>query len=270
MIETKHTGGIVWETSYFLLDYLLLLLLEPQPQNDPNHDLKMSPPTTIPTKSHSLGHVLEIGSGCGLIGLGLATAAAVAACHQYCHDHPIIQSMVATEISPVLQNLQYNINQQNQKNSTIMSHPNTNPNRFLVHCSELDWMNYHDDFQRFNQILKPHSYNTIIGTDVLFAPSLVIPLLQTLQYAIYRPNRNNNTINNSHDHHDLITSSTIYICDQIRCVKSYQLFWQEAQNYGFHIEDITHTEVYNQYPMLTWGKELEFHILRLTLSLNDL
>ena len=80
-----HTGGIVWETSYLLACYL-----EAKHKN----------------KKNSLGKVLEVGSGCGMLGLILSAS-------------KLAKNVVMTETTEVLPNLEenvsFNLKQKGQK-----------------------------------------------------------------------------------------------------------------------------------------------------------
>jgi methylase of polypeptide subunit release factors len=78
----EHTGGIVWETSFLLLDYLLQLK------------------STSKEQYQSLGRTLEVGAGCGLLGQVLAAA--------NCSSE-----MIVTETEQVLVNLQANLDRNN-------------------------------------------------------------------------------------------------------------------------------------------------------------
>eukprot|EP01043_Picozoa_sp_COSAG02_P104459 COSAG02_NODE_40455_length_405_cov_1.009804_1_plen_134_part_11 len=60
-----HTGGIVWETAF-----LLALFLEQQQQkNNKKKQSQAAAPSVVGAR-----HVLEVGAGCGLLGMVLAAA----------------------------------------------------------------------------------------------------------------------------------------------------------------------------------------------------
>lgn len=92
-------------------------------------------------------------------------------------------------------------------------------------------------------------YDTILGTDVLFAPHLVEPLLKTM-HAL------------SHAH------TKIYLCLQIRCPTSHQKLLDMCSsennnnNRLFDLEDITNELM--ELPSCKWGIELECYLFRLT------
>lgn len=175
----NHTGGIVWETSFLLLDYLR--------RSDEN-----------------LGRMIEVGAGCGLLGLALS---------ERCNK------VVLTEAPEVLSNLQANLdlNKESVKETTRAA------------C--LDWTDFETTAEEAS--IGRHEWDTILGTDVIFSPSLVQPLLDTLLFL-------------SHE------TTTIYICVQVRCPTSHALFQKTAD---FTIEEI---------PLEGWAKTLECHLWKLT------
>jgi predicted nicotinamide N-methyase len=128
-----HTGGIVWETAF-----LLALFLEPQwPQPRPRH-------------------VLEVGAGCGLLGMVLAAAGS----DVVLSEHPI-----------ALANLQRNV----AACSAVA------PERARV--ARLDWTEQGDvRALAAAQLARgcPPCFDTIVGTDVVFSEHLVVPLLDTI------------------------------------------------------------------------------------------
>ena len=186
--HNQHTGGIIWETSYLLTEYFMhhhhhYYQKKPQPQR--------------------LGRVLEVGAGCGgLVGMALA-------CRQN-----YATEVVLTEVPEVLTLLERNVS------------VNAGNFRVPLHCCCLDWTDTtfacdddNNNSTNNNTILSPHSFDTIVGTDILFAPSLVEPLLRTL-CRMSKP------------------STRIYICVQRRCSTSHDLFLQKAKLW-FHIQDVT-------------------------------
>lgn len=191
----NHTGGIVWETSYLLLNYLL----------DRNRSTK-------------LGRVLEVGAGCGLLGQVLATSG-------WC------KQVVLTETKEVLSNLEANL-VRNNGGSRQRTHKPT--------AQQLDWLHYKNDAV---QNLQEHSFDTIVGTDVVFAPALVEPLLETLRFMAHQ-------------------DTVVYLCLQIRCEDSHHLLLDKAAHYGWQLQDISH-ELATR-PDCAWGLSMECHLLKLT------
>ncbi len=130
-VQKQHTGGIVWETSVLLLNFLLL-------------------------SNVNVGKtVLELGAGCGLLGLGLALA------NDSVH-------VTVTDTAQVVAQVHKNVtmNQLHQDS------------RITV-CA-LDWTQYQED--AVISSVAAHSFDTLVATDVLFSPELVQPLLETMQY----------------------------------------------------------------------------------------
>lgn len=132
-----HTGGIVWETAF-----LLALFLEQQQ--------RAATPSSVRAR-----HVLEVGAGCGLLGMVLAAAG----CDVVLSEHPI-----------ALANLQCNVAACNRLSER-------------TRVVQLDWTEKAD----VNALVAaqrargcPPCFDTIVGTDVVFSEQLVVPLLQTI------------------------------------------------------------------------------------------
>jgi len=111
-----HTGGIVWETSYILAAYLI-------------ENLKNRP------------SVIELGAGCGLLGIALAAAKKA-------------RPVVVTDQPSAMENLARNVERNPIKNLT---------------AETLTWGDNHGK-----------TYDVICGTDVVFKKTLVKPLLETM------------------------------------------------------------------------------------------
>jgi len=200
----SHTGGIVWETSYLLASFLIV-------------------------SSKKLGKVLEVGAGCGLLGLVLAASG-------------LCSKVVATETTPVIENLRRNVSD-NVRTSGDMNHGIISASRqdsrrggdnefeqSYACCSsesisvhQLRWEECKKDAVSSSSSsktglgaddLSPHSFDTIVGTDVIFSKNLVKPLLKTLRRM-------------SHSH------SVIYLCVQVRCAESHSLFLELIPKYDF-------------------------------------
>lgn len=184
----QHTGGIVWETAYLLLNFLL-------------------------SRRKKLGNVLEVGAGCGMLGQVLAASGWA-------------RKVVLTETDKVMENLLENIKR--------------NPTKKVLGV-QLDWN--HVERHAKNASLKPHSFDAIVGTDVIFTPSLVKPLLQTLQYM-------------SHE------NTVVYLCLQVRCPDSHALFLETASQYDWEIQDVS-SELAS-IPDCAWGLQMECFLLRMS------
>jgi predicted nicotinamide N-methyase len=150
-----HTGGVVWETSYLLLEYLLRQHRQPQ-QAAANLS---SPDAVQNTGSTNYGRVLEVGAGCGLLGTALALASDVAT------------AVTVTEVDLVLPLLQATV-ARNADALSMSSCP--------LRACRLDWTDYEGDTAAAG--LAAGGMDTIVGTDVVFTPALVAPLWATLRY----------------------------------------------------------------------------------------
>jgi predicted nicotinamide N-methyase len=215
----KHTGGILWETSYILLHYLLQL------------------------DRCTLGRTLEVGAGCGLLGTVLAAESRCS-------------SSTMTEAAVALDNLQKNLEANGAAVSERSSGCQGRGKVAVVSACQLDWTNYERDAAKAG--LKAHSFDTIVGTDVIFTPALVEPLLDTLAYF-------------SH------ATTVIYLCVQVRCVASHQQFFEllaASGRYDLVLQDISQ-EVFGEeaeqkcgkadkIPWRRWGRELECCLFRIT------
>jgi predicted nicotinamide N-methyase len=194
---TAHTGGIVWETAYLLLQYLL-------------------------SNKMKLGRTLEVGAGCGLLGQVLAATKAAT-------------EVVMTEHDLLMNDLTNNV----ERNQDLLTSRGSAP----VHVHNLDWENYDLDTAKA-QHLEAHSFDTIIGTDVVFTPKLVEPLWKTLHYM-------------SH------SKTNIYLCLQERCEESHKLLLQKASSFTFQLKDIT-SEL-DEIPSCKWGQAMECRLFHVTL-----
>lgn len=194
----NHTGGIVWETSYLLINYLL-------------------------QKQEKLGRVLEVGAGCGLLGQVLAASG-------WC------KRVILTETEEVLVNLKANL----ERNTTMLS-PKKNKKGSKIAAQQLDWLAYEKDTI---DNLKKHSFDTIVGTDVVFTPSLVEPLLSTLAFMA------------------ATDKAVVYLCLQVRCEDSHQLLLKKAGDHGWKLRNIS-SKLAN-IPECVWGLQMECHLLELT------
>ncbi|KAL7565307.1 hypothetical protein ACA910_014595 [Epithemia clementina (nom. ined.)] len=264
-----HTGGVVWETSYLLLEYLLHLS-----RVEHNRDINQIEKGFV-TESPVVGpNVLEVGAGCGLLGMALAAGL------------PHLRKVVLTETKEVWETiLQPNLHRNHHifdvssKDSSVSS-----LTRPKVSSCALDWTRFHEDAQKcpelFMSALSPSEqqcFDTIVGTDVIFSPTLVEPLLATLRFL-------------AHD-----TRTKVYLCLQPdRCPKSYKLLQDKAPEYGFvwstislvdqemyglsdgntkveQARDVTSATTATTTPLfLQWAKSLESKIIFLHRRLPEL
>jgi hypothetical protein len=242
----EHTGGIVWETSFLLLNYLLQL-------KSTTSASTTASTSTSKEQYQSLGRTIEVGAGCGLLGQVLAAA--------NCSSEVIV-----TETEQVLVNLQANLDRNNtavKVDHTTTTTTTTTARRSPVRACCLDWEHYERDAAA-NNIL-PHSCDTILGTDVLFATRFVRPLLETLQFLSIAPSTSDTPAIDNTDTETTTTKTktvNIYLCVQIRCAASHKLFLDEAPSFGFDVHDIS-DECF-AVPSCAWGRDLECKVFRMT------
>ena len=248
----SHTGGIVWETSYLLACFLSAKYDHNYDNIDDNKNKKVK-------KKKPLGKTLEVGSGCGMLGLILATSG-------------LCTKVIMTETNEVMENLRRNVeyntmtvrtprassesSSESTKTSATISPFICSSKKISVH--QLRWDALKQDIENCkssvtstaknsngNHDLEPHTFDTIIGTDVIFSSTLVKPLLKTLQKM-------------SHER------TNIYLCVQIRCEDSHALFLKKASKYDFKCTDIT--DELKDYPSCEFGLELECKIFHLSVN----
>eukprot|EP00929_Paragymnodinium_shiwhaense_P081675 TRINITY_DN42803_c0_g2_i1.p1 TRINITY_DN42803_c0_g2~~TRINITY_DN42803_c0_g2_i1.p1 ORF type:complete len:391 (+),score=63.50 TRINITY_DN42803_c0_g2_i1:122-1174(+) len=141
---TEHSGGVVWETSYFLARYLEQHVLQ---------DLALQERQQL--------RVVEIGAGCGLLGLALARLGC---------------QVVLTEQPSALANLKANAMAQ-------MSSPKYEKSGGgQVTVKRLSW----GDAKDIAKVCRKGPFDLIVATDVVFTEGLVDPLLQSIQ-ALFGP-----------------------------------------------------------------------------------
>ncbi|KAL7457922.1 hypothetical protein ACHAWC_011201 [Mediolabrus comicus] len=225
-----HTGGIVWETAY-----LLALFLSSKFGNN--------------KADGGLGKTLEIGAGLGMLGLILAA-------------NKLASRVVVTETEEVMEILIDNVNQNvieaHDKKKSVHGTPYfpVCPKE-CISVRQLRWDCLQDDIsyaaadrnREEENDLEPHSFDTIVGTDVVFSPSLVCPLLETIQCMARMKN-------------EYSASTRIYLCLQIRCSDSHKLLFSEAHKYGLEVIDIT-DELSSICP---WAVELECLLLQINVT----
>lgn len=226
-----HTGGIVWETAY-----LLALFLSSKFGNN--------------QAGRSLGKTLEIGAGLGMLGLVLAA-------------NKLASRVVMTEAEEVMEILIDNVNQ-----NVIEAHDNEKKSvhgmpyfpvcpKECISVRQLRWDCLQEDIsyaaanrnREEENDLEPHSFDTIVGTDVVFSPSLVCPLLETIRCMARMKN-------------EYSASTRIYLCLQIRCSDSHKLLFSEAHKYGLEVVDVTE-ELSSICP---WAVELECLLLQINVT----
>lgn len=125
------TGGVVWETSYFLATYF-----------ERSGDMPKSGT-----------NVLEVGAGCGLLGLVIA--------HHGCH-------VVSTESAETIAVLRANVDA--NQNTVIRSGGS-------IAAEILHWQIDGD-----RALIGQRKFDVVVGTDVVFDKALVEPLLATMHH----------------------------------------------------------------------------------------
>jgi Lysine methyltransferase len=272
LLQVLPLALIVWETSYLLANYLLeLVVAAQQQQQNQQQDNKRQDNNNHHPHTTVFGKTLEVGVGCGLLGQVLA-AATVAANKTTSSTAAVVacEYVIVTETDEALNNLTANVD----RNKHLFVDHRVDCDDLpvlLLHVSTLDWLHPVRDWRRTlekkdwywqkeaavksslaakqptNRLPPPHSMDTLVGTDVIFAPALVRPLLQTL-------------------HHVTHKQSVIYLCVQVRCAKSHELFLQMAvqDEFQFELQDIS-ADLYATLPVSCGcGADLECHILRMT------
>lgn len=170
------------------------------------------------SRRKKLGKTLEVGAGCALLGQVLAAS-------------KWAKQVILTETGDVMNNLLKNV----KRNESACQGR-------AVACP-LDWQHVERNVESSSSLLKPHSMDTIVGTDVIFTPSLVEPLLHTLQYM-------------SHE------ETVVYLCLQVRCPDSHKLLLSKAASYGWKIQDVS-SELAS-IPDCAWGLQMECQLLKMT------
>jgi len=226
-----HTGGIVWETSYLLLNFLL------------------SSKDWL-SKTGKRETILEIGAGCGMLGLSLHKAFQLGILGEAKSKNTMASRVVITETNEVMDNLRKNLERNYPSlpsDDTIRGGEKNLQNEHELFVEELDWMRYQEDCARAK--INAGSVDCIVGTDVVFSTRFVRPMLETMKFL-------------SHP------GTSIYLCLQERCRDSHELLLGEAINYGFHVEDISET-VYNDAALVHtcgFGRALECKLLKFTVA----
>lgn len=135
---TEHSGGVVWETSFFLVRYLERHIL---------------PGMQAPSAGRKL-RVVELGSGCGLLGLALARLGC---------------DVVLTDQPSALANLRANAR-------TFVASSTSGKPSGTVKVMPLDWAKEED----ITAARKHGPFDLVVASDVVFASRLVEPLLRTI------------------------------------------------------------------------------------------
>jgi hypothetical protein len=286
----NHTGGIVWETAYLLTTYLLFYERHFIPQLDLHcmDDTKASTNTNtmnssslmfpLSSSQNRFCRILEVGAGCGLLSLVLASSE-VSQRRKYhgMNQLPkleIVLSDVASLLPQLNENVMRNRNHfftvHNQPSSTsLLPSLNSSPSpgaiqltcegtNTIIRTAVLDWELYELDAKIGN--IPPRSCHRIIGTDVIFAPRFVIPLLHTFNLLLADSIVTICDQKKDAKNHHYPLQPVIYLCVQIRCAKSHELFVHLATTqFHFVIQNIS-DQVMKACP---WGRDLDCFVYRL-------
>lgn len=205
--------------------------------------------------NYPLGKTLEIGAGCGMLGLILATT-------------KLASRVVMTEATEGMDILTDNV-----ERNVIETHLSTNQRssdndagihgtshlpicpKGCISVRRLRWENFQEDAaadstSEAENDLQPHSFDTIVGTDVVFSTSLVCPLLETIEYMSRGKNAQS------------ASSTRIYLCLQMRCEDSHSLLFSEAHKYGLEVEDVTDELA----SLCHWSVELDCLLLKINVK----
>jgi Lysine methyltransferase len=255
----KHTGGIVWETAYLLLEYLIhqIQLLSKRGVGD-NCIEQRSNVFSFLQKELSLGimnddaavasesrpcTIVELGAGCGMLGLTIhKTLEMTLDTHNTIKTGILPWRVILTETAEVMHNLERNYHR-NFRASNQTSSASSSPSQSVSIC-ELDWINYREHCQEAG--IAAHSVDLVVGTDVVFSTRFVEPLLRTMEYLC----------------HDM---TVMILCLQERCPDSHALLLDKSSDYGFVIEDISE-QVFEECDSCKFGKELDCKLLQFTTS----
>jgi predicted nicotinamide N-methyase len=257
----QHTGGIVWETAFLLLEYLLSPVAESATDachakqgTDTTTSGTLTPPNvfySIMDRFYNMAEkrekrhatVLELGAGCGMVGLALCKAMALnrgrnsiskdTDDEKYQMNNKF--NVIVTETSEVVENLKRN----------CLANLGVGVMPTCTEAEVLDWTNYKEHCQRFSTgELGPGLVDMIVGTDVVFSTRFVEPMLQTMDYL-------------SHD------DTYAILCVQERCADAHALLLEKAKEYRFKIQDISE-QVYDEYCSCAWGRDLDCKLLEFT------
>ncbi|KAG7365403.1 lysine methyltransferase [Nitzschia inconspicua] len=240
----KHTGGIVWETAYLLLEYLLCQLKSNVGIDNSEIDNGQPNVFSFLQRKHSnrSTSIVEVGAGCGMLGLTLHRALELAVNQNNLEGNKPCR-VILTETNEVMDNLRRNFHRNcpTEKDDNIS--PSYDPSfPPAVSVFELDWTSYQEHCQDAG--MDAHSVDLILGTDVVFSTRFVEPLLQTMEYLCHE-------------------NGMAILCLQERCPDSHALLLDKANKYGFVIEDISE-RVFDDYSCCRFGRDLDCKLLQFT------
>ena len=218
------TGGIVWESAYLLLDYLLALSCQMDKLKQSHQSIKM----------------IDLGAGVGLLGLVLSCVGMFDVTLTEYDDEtssisPTSDSVVSSGVYALLE---ANVKAHNyEKRQGLLTGKEVTVHR-------LDWTKPFEETPACWDATKAtdHKYDLVVGTDVVFTPSLVRPLLRTAASLTE-------------------SSGRCVLCMQIRCAESHELLLTCASEYFDCVTDISE-EVYCT-EGCDWGRAMECLVFEL-------
>lgn len=146
---SMHVGTSVWPCSLVVVKFVERCLLAPNPNPNPVY-------AQIFQFKNKRG--IELGTGCGVAGMGLAMLGL---------------DMVLTDIAPVLPALKRNV-KKNTAATSLASAGKPGSGAGKVKISQLYWNN-----EKQIQVLKP-PFDFIVATDVVYLENIVEPLISTM------------------------------------------------------------------------------------------
>ena len=163
----------------------------------------------------------------------------------------LASSVVLTECSEVMDDLRANVARNIKSKGNSLSKDVVSAQLLRWDCLEEDVARSDDsekDAPGESLQLRPHSFDTIVGTDVVFTTALVRPLLACLALMAHK-------------------RSNIYLCLQVRCADSHALLMKKASKFGLRVKDCSHKAFVDECPSAcSWGIDMECKLLHITVK----
>jgi hypothetical protein len=223
------TGGIVWESGYLLSAYLVHMY---------TNWIQDSP-----EKRSKRMNAIDLGAGTGMLGLVLSRLGLFDVTVTEYYDDMDDMASKSCHAAPVgvFDLLERNVFRHNLMQSTPTKKKDplaqSSSNDSEVKVRRLDWTKGLQDIASWEESAPTTmQYDLVVGTDVVFTPSLVRPLLITAA-ALTKP------------------SGRCVICIQLRCTVSNELFISLMSEYFDSALNISES-VYDT-PGCEWGRHME-------------